>query len=89
MDNILLVNIANKIDIRRISEREDNRLFITLVPKVLYNNVILFVGLTTLVTLKNFDWLDHKVKCANMSTNNLYPLNGLFCVSSMYRKLDS
>ena len=35
-------------------EEWDSRLFITLVPKV-----FLFVGLTTLGTLVNFDWLVH------------------------------
>ena len=34
------------------TERGDNRVFITLVPKV-----VLFNGLTTLGTLLNFDWL--------------------------------
>ena len=44
----------------KISVREggDNELFITLVPNF-FNNVFLFVGLTTLETMQNFDWLIH------------------------------
>ena len=37
-------------------KRGDNGLFITLVPKFYYK-VVLFVGLTILGTLVNFDWL--------------------------------
>ena len=37
-------------------EGGDIGLFITPVPKV-YNNVFLFVGLTTLGNLTNYDWL--------------------------------
>ena len=35
-----------------------------------YNNVFLFVGLTTLGTLVNFDWLAHEVEYSNVSTTN-------------------
>ena len=42
------------IDIMDQREREDNGLFITLVPKV-----FLFAGLTTLETIVNFDCLNH------------------------------
>ena len=47
----------NRTD-KEYRERVSNGLFITLVLKV-YNNVILFVGLTTSRTLVNFDWLAH------------------------------
>ena len=49
-------------------ERGDNGMFITLVPKFLY--YFLFVGLKTLGTLVNFDWLIHKVECSNFSVTN-------------------
>ena len=39
-------------------DKGDNRLFITLVPKF-QDNVFLFVGLTTLGTFIEFDWLVH------------------------------
>ena len=41
-------------------ERGKNGLFIALVPKF-YNNLFLIVGLTTLRTLMNFDWLVNKI----------------------------
>ena len=41
-----------------MQEGKDIGLLITLVPKVLYN-VFLFVGLTTLGTSIEFDWLVH------------------------------
>ena len=44
-------------DRERERERGDNGLFITLVQKF-YSNVFLFVGLTTLRNIVNFDWLD-------------------------------
>ncbi len=55
----------------------NNELFITLVPKV-YNNVFLFVGLTNLGTLLNFDWLIHQVECLNVSTTNFNLQKGKF-----------
>ena len=50
-------------------ERGGNGLFITLVPKV-YNNVFLFVGLTTLGDLLNFDWL---YKCCIKINVQIFP----------------
>ena len=47
----------NRTD-KEYRERVSNGLFITLVLKV-FNNVFLFVGLTTSGTLVNFDWLAH------------------------------
>ena len=44
----------------------------TIVPKVL-NNVFLFVGLTTLGTWVNFDWLDKCFECLNVSRTNINP----------------
>ena len=35
------------------------------------NNVLLFVGLTTLGTLVNFNWLVYQVECSNVSTCTL------------------
>ena len=37
-------------------------------PQKFYYNVFLFVGLTTLVTLVNFDWLVRLVGYSNVST---------------------
>ena len=50
-------------------EIEDIGLFITLVPKVI-NNVFLLLGLTTLRTFTEFDWLVYEVYCLNVSTTN-------------------
>ena len=50
-------------------ERENNGFFITQCPKF-YNNIFLFVWLTSLETLVNFDWLIHLVECSNVSTIN-------------------
>ena len=62
-------------------ERGDNGLFITLVHKFL-QSVFLFVGLPTLGTLIEFDWLVHKVECPNDSTTNLNLQKEFICVSS-------
>ena len=53
-------------------EGGDNGLFITLVLKVF--NVFLFVGLTTLEFVLNFDWLVHLVKCPNVSATSVSSL---------------
>ena len=55
-----------------IWEIGDNRL----VPKV-YNKDFLFVGLTTLGILVNFNWLLRYIKCSNVSTYpwTTWPIN--------------
>ena len=68
------------------SKERVNRLFITLIPKVL-NNFFLFVGLTTLGTFYEFllwNWLIHKIECSNVSTNNCNLQKREFCVSSLW-----
>ena len=45
-----------------------------------YINVFFFVGLTTLETLVNFDYLFHLVECSNVSTTNLITRRGNFCI---------
>ena len=63
-------------------EGRDVGLFITLVPQI-YNNVFLFVCLTTLGTFLEFDCFVHYVKCSNVSTTNCNVKKGKFCLSSM------
>ena len=65
IDNLLYVYIL----LKKIEREGGNGLFITVVPKVL-NDVFLFVGLTTLGTLVNFNWLVTYVEYSNISTNN-------------------
>ena len=60
-----------QLNANNVKEGGDNVMLISLVPKF-YNNVFLFVDLTTLETLVNFDWLIHLVKCPNVSTTNFY-----------------
>ena len=56
--NIFITSMHTKIiiNVQKSRERGENELFITLVPKVYYN-VFLLVGLTTLGTFVNVDWL--------------------------------
>ena len=60
--------------------------------KKIFYNISLSVGLTTLGTLVNFDWLIHLVECSNVSTTyfNLqkenFVYNHLEC-TSIYRPL--
>ena len=62
-------------------------LFITLVPKVLYN-FFLFVGLTTLGSLMYFYWLIHSIKCPDVSTTNCNLQKSLFGVYSLGMYID-
>ena len=45
-----------------------------------FNNVFLFVGLTTLRTILNFDWF---VESPNLLTTNCNQQKGWYCVSSL------
>ena len=60
-----------QLNANNVKEGGDNVMLISLVPKF-YNNVSLFVDLTTLGTLVNFDWLIHLVKGPTVSTTNFY-----------------
>ena len=44
---------------------------------------IALVGLTTLGTLGNFDWLVYYVGCFNLFNHLFKSIEGVFCVSSL------
>ena len=58
------------------------RLFITLVPKV-FNSVVLFVGIPTLETFIDFDWLVYALKCPNVLKTKSKIHKGYYCASSL------
>ena len=60
-----------QLNANNVKEGGDNVMLISLVPKF-YNNVSLFVDLTILGTLVNFDWLIYLVMCPTVSTTNFY-----------------
>ena len=52
-------------------------------PQSFINNVFLFVGLTTLRTLVNFDWFVHSIEYSYVSTTNYNLQKGSFYESSI------
>ena len=61
----------------QIREGGDNGLFI-IISKKFYINVVLFVGITTLMTLLNFVSLIYYVECLNVSTSTFNLQRGNF-----------